>query len=80
MEKHYKEHGLEDFWKFKIIRSKKNEIGCSETYEKYKKWCYENNTIPNKRITFLRFLETKGFEIVKSKKEPLYFKGMKIKW
>lgn len=68
-----------EFLKSKIIKTRKNEISCSEAYEKYKKWCFESNTIPNKRITFLNFLESKGFKIVKGKIEPFYFRGMKIK-
>lgn len=79
MEKIYKEHEIEDFFKLKITRTKKNAISCSEVYEKYKKWCIQNNTIPFKRIKFLNFLELKGFEIIKNKIEPSYFKGMKIK-
>jgi len=79
LEKQYREHELEEFLKLKIRRSKKNEISCSEAYEKYKKWCFETDALPTKRIAFLRFLESKRFEIVKSKKEPFYFKGMKIK-
>lgn len=77
--KNYREHELDDFLRLNIRKSIKNEFSTPEIYEKYTKWCIENNTIPKKKSELYSYLEARGFKKVKYKNGPYYFKGVKFK-